>query len=199
MKILHLISSPRNEGSFSIKLGNAIVAQLQSKYPGSTVKTRDLTATPFPHLEEVHITSFYTPAEARSAELTEAIKHSDEAISQLQEADIIVIGAPMYNFNIHSSLKAWIDHVIRRGTTFSISEKGVEGLVKGKKVYLAISSGGVFSEGHMKGADFIEPYLKHILGFIGLTDITTYRVEGLSIPGIQDTALEKALGLITAA
>ncbi|MDT3403728.1 FMN-dependent NADH-azoreductase [Mucilaginibacter terrae] len=147
MKILHLISSPRGEASFSIKLGNAIVEKLQASNPGSTVKTHNLANKPFPHLEEVHLNSFFTPVENHSPEQKAAIKHSDDAIAELQEADVIVIGAPLYNFNIHSTLKAWIDHIARAGKTFSYSEAGPEGLVKGKKVYVAISSGGVYTEG----------------------------------------------------
>ncbi|WP_346319959.1 NAD(P)H-dependent oxidoreductase [Chitinophaga sp. YIM B06452] len=193
MNILHLISSPRQEGSFSIQLGRAIVAQLQSKYPGSTVKTRDLTAAPFPHLEEVHITSFHTPVEARSLEQVEALKHSDEAIDELMEADVVVIGVPMYNFGIHSGLKAWIDHIFRVGRTFKYGEQGIEGLVKDKKVYLAISTGGIYSEGAMKSFDFTEPYMKSALGFIGLTDVTAYRVEGVGLPDVKETALAKAI------
>lgn len=196
MKILHLISSPRSEASVSIKLGNAIVQQLQDKYPGSVVTTRNLAATPFPHLEEAHINSFFTPAEARSEAQLTAVQHSDEAIAELKAADTIVIGVPMYNFNIHSTLKAWIDHILRAGQTFSYSEAGPEGLVKNKKVYLALSSGGVYSEGPMKGADFGEPYVKSILNFIGINDITAYRAEGLAVPGLQETALNKAIEAI---
>jgi FMN-dependent NADH-azoreductase len=104
----------------------------------------------------------------------------------------------MYNFAIHSALKAWINHIVRKDLTFSYSEKGLEGLVKGKKVYLIEATGWVYSEGPTKGQDFVEPYLKWILGFIGLTDITTLRVEGTSIPGIKEQAMEKAVGAIDA-
>ena len=196
MKILHLISSPRGQASFSIKLGNAIVEKLVAANPDSTVKTHNLVSTPFPHLEEVHINSFFTPAENHSPEQQAAIKHSNDAIAELQEADTIVIGAPLYNFNIHSTLKAWIDHVARAGKTFSYSEAGPEGLVKGKKVYVAISSGGVYTEGPYKAYDFIEPYLRGVLGFLGMTDITFYRVEGVNMPALKDTALEKAISSI---
>jgi FMN-dependent NADH-azoreductase len=190
-KILHVISSPRNGASFSIKLGNAIVEKVKAAYPGSTVKEVNLVTTRFPHLEEAHITSFFTPAESRTPESIAAVKHSDEAIREIQEADIIVIGAPIYNFNIHSSLKAWIDHIVRAGITFRYDGNGPEGLVKGKKVYIAIASGGVYSEGPMQQHDFVVPYLKWVLGFMGMTDITFLRVEGTAIPGIKDTALEK--------
>jgi len=196
MKILHLISSPRGEGSFSIKLGNAIIRQLQSKYPGSTVTVRNLTADPFPHLEEVHLNSFFTPEEARSEEQVKALRHSDQAIAELVAADTIVIGVPMYNFSIHSSLKAWVDHVVRAGLTFRYSEQGVEGLVKNKKVYLAVATGGVYSDGPMKDADFTEPYMRSILNFIGITDITTLRVEGVAIPDMKESALQKAVDAI---
>ncbi|MEO7212475.1 FMN-dependent NADH-azoreductase [Mucilaginibacter sp.] len=193
MKILHLISSPRGSESVSLKLGNAIIEKLQAANPGSKVTTHNLASTPFPHLEEVHITSFFTPAEKQSPELADAIKHSDEAIAELMDADAIVIDAPVYNFQIPSTLKAWIDHICRANKTFAYSAQGPEGLVKGKKVYVSISSGGVYSEGPMKAYDFIEPYLRGVLGFLGMTDLNVYRAEGLKMPGIGETALEKAI------
>jgi len=193
MNILHIISSPRGEASFSIKLGNAIVEKLKLENPDSSVKIHDLTKTAFPHLEEVHLNSFFTPAESRSPELAEAVKHSDTAIAEIHDADVIVIGAPVYNFNIHSTLKAWIDHIARANVTFSYSAQGPEGLIKNKKVYLAISSGGIYSEGPMTAFDFTAPYLKAVLGFLGMTDVTVLRVEGVSIPDMQATALDKAI------
>lgn len=195
-KILHIISSPRGESSFSIKLGTAIVEKLQQAYPGSEVTERNLVTRHFPHLEEAHLASFFTPVEKRTPENIEAVKHSDEAIQEIRDADFIVIGVPMYNFNLHSSLKAWIDHIVRSGITFQKTENGVSGLINGKKVYLALSSGFVYSDGPMKSMDFSEPYLRHILSFIGLTDITTYRVEGSSMPETKDSALEKGIASI---
>ncbi|MHB8208509.1 FMN-dependent NADH-azoreductase [Mucilaginibacter sp.] len=196
MKILHIISSPRGEASFSIKLGNGIVEKLKAKYPGSIVKERDLTSTSFPHLEEVHLNSFFTPAESRTPEQVEAVKHSDIAIAEIKAADIIVIGVPLYNFSIHSSLKAWIDHIARAGQTFRYSANGPEGLVKDKKVYLALASGGVYSEGPSASYDFASPYLKTFLSFLGMTDTTVLRVEGVAVPDLKDTALEKAIASI---
>jgi FMN-dependent NADH-azoreductase len=192
-KILHIVSSPRGGASYSLQLGEAIIAKLLAANPGSTVKTVDLVKQHWPHLEEAHLTSFFTPADQHTDDNREAIRHSEEAIGDLRDADIIVIGAPMYNFSIHSTLKAWIDHIVRSGVTFSYSEKGPEGLIKGKKVYVAESTGGVYSDGPMKQADFIEPYLRFILGFIGLTDITFVRAEGFAIPNLKDQALEKAI------
>jgi len=195
-KILHIISSPRGAESFSIKLGNQIVEKLKATYPGSTVTERNLVKEQFPVLEEAHLTSFFTPVEQRTPENAEAARHSEEAIAQLMDADIIVIGAPLYNFSIHASLKAWIDHVVRAGITFKYDENGPEGLIRNKKVYIAMSSGGIYTEGPMQSYDHAVPYLKTILGFVGLTDIEVIRVEGLSIPVVQDTAFEKAVNSV---
>ncbi|MGF7038978.1 FMN-dependent NADH-azoreductase [Mucilaginibacter lappiensis] len=195
-RILHIISSPRGEASLSIKLGNAIIEKIKAEYPGSTVKESNLITKQFPHLEEAHLASFFTPAESRTPANIEAVKHSDEAIQEIRDADIVVIGAPLYNFSIPSSLKAWIDHIVRAGVTFKYDGNGPEGLLKGKKVYIALASGAVYSDGPMQSFDFVEPYLKHILSFIGLTDISVFRVEGSAIPGIQDTALEKGISSI---
>lgn len=196
MHILHLISSPRGAQSFSIQLGNAIVEKLQAAHPDSTVQVRDLTKQPFPHLEEAHLQAVFTPAEQHTPAQQTAIRHSDEAIAELMAADAVVIGAPFYNFGIASTLKTWIDHIVRAQVTFSYSAAGPEGLVKGKKLYLAASSGGIYSEGPMMNADFSVPYLKSVLGFIGMTDVTVVRVEGTSIPGVQDTALATAISSI---
>jgi FMN-dependent NADH-azoreductase len=193
MKILQLISSPKRSESYSLQLGNAIVEKLQAANTGSTVITRDLASHPFPHLEESHIQSFFTPEESRSPEQVAAIKHSDEAIAELQAADAIVIGVPMYNFGITSTLKTWLDHIARAGKTFSYSAAGPEGLVKGKKVYLAISSGNVYSEGKYKAYDFTESYLRTVLGFLGMTDVKAVRAEGVNLPDRKEKALEKAV------
>lgn len=195
-KILHIISSPRGEASFSIKLGKNIVEKLLLSHPGSSVEELNLVDKRFPHLEESHLNAFFTPAEQRTEDLIVAIKHSDDAISQLQEADIIVIGAPMYNYTIHSALKAWLDHICRAGITFRYTSAGVEGLIKNKKVYIAETSGGIYSEGPMQALDFVSSYLKTILGHIGITDITVFRVEGTALPEIQETALEKGLNSV---
>lgn len=192
-KILNIVSSARGKDSNSIKLQNEIIARLRNRYPGSTVTVRDLVSQKIPHLEESHLNAFFAPAENDSREYREAIRHSDEAIREIQEADIIVIGVPVYNFQIPSALKAWVDHIVRAQKTFSYKNGHAEGLVKNKKVYLAIASGGVYSEGPMKPYDFAESYMRFILGFIGISDVTTYRVEGVNVPGIKETALQKGI------
>lgn len=196
-RILHLISSPRGDESYSIKLANAIIAKLQEQYPGSIVEEANLIEINVPHLDTTHLRSFFTPAEQLTAEDQDAIRYSDAAIGQLMAADIIVIGAPLYNFGIHSALKAWIDHIARAGKTFSYSEQGAEGLVKGRKVYVAMSSGAVYSEGFYQAYDFVSTYLKAVLGFLGMTDLKLFRVEGVNIPGLKEQALDKAIESIS--
>ncbi|HEY4935066.1 MAG TPA: NAD(P)H-dependent oxidoreductase [Puia sp.] len=192
-KILNIVTSVKGDESYSNKLSNALIENLLSAYPGSSIHTHDLAKKPFPHLEESHFKAFYTPGEAQSDEHKEAIRHSDNAIKELVEADIIIIGVPLYNFGIPSTLKAWIDHIVRAGLTFRYADGFPEGLIKNKKVYLAIASGGVYSEGPMKSYDFTEPYLRAALSFIGLTDITTFRVEGTFVPGLKEKAWPKAI------
>ncbi len=196
MNILHVISSPRPD-SYSVRLGNSIVEKLLVTYPDSKLQVRDLARYPFPHLEEVHIQSFNTPAEHRTPNQQVALLHSDTVIGEVQTADIIVIGAPLYNLGIASTLKAWIDHLVRAGITFHYTATGPEGLIMGKKVYVALSSGGIYSEGPMMSYDFAAPYLRTILGFIGLTDVTIVRVEGTAIPDLQATALAKAMDSVS--
>lgn len=192
-KILHLISSPRGDESYSIKLANAVISKIRNEFPNSSVETVNLTENNVPHLNAAHLNSFFTPEENRTPEDQNAIRYSDEAISQLMAADVIVIGAPLYNFSIHSTLKAWLDQIARAGKTFSYSKQGPEGLVKNKKVYIAMSSGGVYSDGIYKSYDFVSSYLTAMLGFLGMTDLSIFRVEGLNIPDLKEKALEKSI------
>ena len=196
-KILTIISSPRKEASNSIKLANAIVDRLREKDPAAAVHVRDLTDKPFPHLEEVHLNAFFTPIEKHTDADKEAIRHSNEAIAELMDADTIVIGAPMYNFGISSVLKSWLDHIARAGITFKYTAEGPVGLLTGKKAYIAVASGGVYSSGPATSADFVVPYLKLILGFIGITDVTVFRAEGFAMSDLKDEALDKAIDSIT--
>ena len=195
-KILNIVSSAKGDMSFSNKLSGAIVDKLLTVYPGSKVQTRDLAAAPLPHLQGHQIAAFFTPADLRTEDHKESIRNSDEAIKELMAADIIVIGVPLYNFGIPSVLKAWVDHVARAGVTFSYADGAPKGLVINKKVYLAIASGGIYSEGPMQSLDFAEPFLRGSLGFLGMKDITTFRVEGVSMPQFSDSALPKAVGQV---
>jgi FMN-dependent NADH-azoreductase len=191
-KILKIISSPAGAHSFSNKLAEDVTNKIIAKYPGSQVQTLDLTKVHYPHLEESHLNSWFAAADQYSPEQRAAVRHSDEAIDQFLHADIIVIGTPMYNFGIPSNLKAWVDHIVRVGKTFMFKEDGTpQGLVEGKKVYLAISSGSVYSEGPFQTYDFIAPYFKAIFGFIGVYDVSVFRVEGTNIPPMREHAMER--------
>jgi FMN-dependent NADH-azoreductase len=197
-KILHITASINGDNSFSTQLSKAILEKLDATYPGSTVKTIDLAQTAFPHIEGFQIGSFFTPEDLRTSEQKQAVAYSDQAVNDLLEADIVVIGLPLYNLNVPSNLKSWIDHVVRAGVTFQYIDGAPQGMVQGKKVYLAIASGNVFSEGPFQPLDFSEPYLKTILGFIGMNDITTFRVEGLARAEYKETAVPKAMAAVQA-
>jgi len=147
-------------------------------------------------LDGLNLGAFYTPAESHTAEQQAAVQYSNEAIRDLLEADIIVIGVPMYNFGIPAVLKGWVDQVARAGATFSYADGSPKGLVINKKVYLSIASGAIFSDGPYKSYDFSEPYLRAVLGFLGMTDVTTFRVEGTAIPDFAEAALPKALASV---
>ncbi len=188
--ILHVSSSVRSTGSISRQLSNEFVAKLKAAAAGNTVVERDLTAHPVPHLTEQMMGAYFTPAEQRSAEQIETVKLSDNLVAELMAADVVVIAAPMYNFSVSSTLKAWIDHIARAGLTFKYGANGPEGLVKGKKFYVFTSRGGVYSEGPAKVMDFHETYLRAVFGFLGITDITFIHSEGLAM---GDEAVNAAL------
>ncbi|WP_413460075.1 FMN-dependent NADH-azoreductase [Herbaspirillum huttiense] len=179
--LLHIDSSARNGGSISRQLTASFAQQWQAKNPGGKVVHRDLAANALPHLSESMLGAYFTPADARSAEQADVIKQSDALVDELLAADTIVIGVPMYNFAPPSTLKAWIDHVFRADRTFSYTETGPVGLVKGKKAVIILSRGGKYSEGPMEALDFQGKYLKGALGFIGITDVELVVAEGVSM------------------
>lgn len=180
-KILYVNSSVRHAGSISRQVSGEFITKLKAADPASTVVERDLTAYPVPHLTEQMMGAYFTPAEQRSAAQNETIKVSDNLVAEVMAADIVVIAAPMYNFSVSSTLKAWIDHIARAGVTFKYGANGPEGMVKGKKFYIFTSRGGVYSEGPAKVMDFHETYLRAVLGFLGITDITFIHSEGLAM------------------
>lgn len=195
-RILHLISSIQGSQSHSIKLGRAIVERIQEKYPDNIVEELNLVEMNIPHLTPKALRTFFSPADQLSEEDKQSISLSDELVKQLMAADIIVIGSPLYNLTIPGQLKAWIDHITRAGITFGYSETGPVGKVTGKKIYVAMSSGGVYSDGPGKANDFVAPYLKAFLALLGMTDVTVFRAEGLKVPGIMEEAMNRAVGSI---
>jgi FMN-dependent NADH-azoreductase len=181
-RILIVESSPRGSESASRTLASRVRARLEAQYPEARIVERDLTHDKVPHLEEATLKAMSThdPIEAES--LKDALYLSDQLTEELLSSDLLVIASPMWNFGIPSSLKAWIDHVVRAGKTFNYAGAAVEGLAKGKKAILVLASRGVFSEGPWKPWDTVEPYLRQILGFIGIDDVQTVRAEGMNIP-----------------
>jgi FMN-dependent NADH-azoreductase len=179
--ILYINSSIRNTGSVSRQLSSEFVEKLKATHAGTNVIARDLAARPVPHLDEAMMGAFFTPENQRTPEQAKIVGLSDELVAELLSADTVVIGAPMYNFSVSSTLKSWIDHVARAGVTFRYTDKGPEGMVTGKKVYIFTSRGGVYSTGPAKAMDFHETYLRAVLGFIGLTDIHFIHSEGLAM------------------
>lgn len=178
--LLHLDSSPL-ETSISRELAREFVKTWKTAHPSGTVIYRDLAANPPKPLDAASIYAIFTPADARTPEQKAALAQSDELIAELQKADEYVISAAMHNFTIPSTLKLWIDQVVRVGQTFSYGAQGPEGLLKGKKVTILTASGGVYTEGTpAAAANFIDPYLKTILGFIGLTDVKIVSAGGAS-------------------
>jgi FMN-dependent NADH-azoreductase len=173
--LLVINTSAAGEGSVSRVLVDETVARLRSAHPEAKVTRRDLGVAPVPHLTVDTLNGVRgtprTAAEIRARQL------SDELIGELRAADTIVIGAPMYNFSVTTGLRAWFDYVLRAGETFSYSEAGPKGLLPGKRVIVIESRGGLYSEGPASAVDFQEPYLRHLLGFIGITDVTFIHAE----------------------
>jgi FMN-dependent NADH-azoreductase len=192
MKLLHVDSSILGHGSVSRDLSAEVVAAFRGRHPGLAVTHLDLAATPIGHLTAAHL------AAAQGAPVEDALKPDvamgQVALKEFLAADSVVIGAPMYNFGVPSQLKAWIDRISIAGKTFRYGENGPEGLCGGKKLVIASSRGGVYSEGSAAALfDHQESYLKAAFGFLGITDITFIRAEGVMMgPEARSRALASA-------
>ena len=177
MKILQLNSSARAEGSGSTRLAETIVARLKMVHPDAVVETRDLVKEPLPPLDDIAVASRFTPADSRTPAQTERGARDAEVVAQLLAADVIVIGAPMYNFNIPTHLKNWIDAIAKPGVTFRYTPNGPIGLVSGKKVYVALTRGGFYRD---TPDDMPANYLRYFFKFIGITDVSFVYAEGMT-------------------
>ncbi|HEX6706713.1 MAG TPA: NAD(P)H-dependent oxidoreductase [Albitalea sp.] len=190
MNILQLNSSARAENSQSSRLASAMVERLRAAQPDAQLTVRDLARTPHLALDEVALAALFTPADKRTPEQAARVALDDALIAELFAADVIVLGVPMYNFGVPTQLKNWIDAVARAGVTFKYTEKGPVGMVQGKKVYVALTRGGLYRN---TPADTQVPYLKTFLGFIGLTDVQFIYAEGLAMgPDAEQKALASA-------
>jgi FMN-dependent NADH-azoreductase len=178
MNILQINASARREGANSTRLANAIVDRLKAANPNAQVTLRDLAVTPHPMLDEAALGALFTPADQRTAEQADRVALDDALIAEIQAHDTIVLGVPMYNFGIPAQLKNWIDAIARAGVTFRYTAAGPEGLLKGKTVYLALARGGLYRD---TDKDAQVPYLKNVLGFLGMTDLRLIYAEGLAM------------------
>ena len=178
MNILQINASARREGANSTRLANAMAARLQAANPTAKLTVRDLAIDPHPMLDEAALGALFTPAEQRTPAQAARVALDDALITEVQAADILVLGVPMYNFSIPAQLKNWIDAIARAGVTFRYTESGPEGLLKGKKVYAALARGGRYRG---MESDTQTPYLKMVLGFLGMTDVHFIYAEGLNM------------------
>jgi FMN-dependent NADH-azoreductase len=190
MKLLHLDSSILGDNSVSRQLSASIVSKLKQQHAGIDVNYRDLAANPISHLSGILL----APPEARNAEQQTEFEDGAKALEDFLASDIIVIGAPMYNFSVPSQLKAWIDRVSVAGKTFKYGANGPEGLAGGKKLIIASSRGGVYSQGSpAEAVDHQEKYLHAVFSFLGITDISFIRAEGVAMgPDVRQKAMDDA-------
>ena len=178
MNILQINSSARSTGSESTRLADAIVAKVGAANPGATLTRRDLAADPHPVIDEPTLQALFTPADQRTEAQAARVALDDALIAQVQAADAIVIGSPMYNFGVTVQLKSWFDAIARAGVTFKYGPTGPVGLLTGKKVYVAVARGGMHKD---SPNDVQLAHLKTFLGFVGLTDVQFFYAEGMGM------------------
>jgi FMN-dependent NADH-azoreductase len=175
MKILNINSSSNKSASTSTNFADKVVAQLVKENEGATVAKRHTTYSDLPFIDESILGALFVQGE-RTAEQKEALKLSDELVNEVIDADVLVIGTPIYNFSVPASLKAYFDLIARAGLTFKYGETGPIGLLENKKAYIVMSSGGTEIG---SDADFAGNYIKHFLGFIGITDVEFVKLDQL--------------------
>jgi FMN-dependent NADH-azoreductase len=195
--ILQINSAARSQGAQSTLLLNELTEKLQQSNPGAHVVVRNLQAAPLPHLDDAILGAFFTPADQRTPEQAAISARSEALIAELQAADIIVLGAPMYNFGISSQLKTYFDFIARAGISFQYTANGSEGFITGKKVFVVTARGGKYVG---TPDDSHTPYLESFLDFLGMTDATFIYAEGLAMgPDVASASLAGARAAIAAA
>lgn len=192
MKTLVILSSILGERSNSKQLADHLIARIKTSNPAAVVKVRDIGAQPIPYFDGNTAGALFTPAEARSVEQQRLVELSDSLVAELMEADRVVFAVPVYNFNLPAQFKSYLDHLARAGVTFRYTPEGVpEGLVKGKQVFVLTSRGGK-AEG--TPSDTLTPYLRQMLGFLGMTDVNFIAAEGMAmgeVAALEGLALAK--------
>ncbi|NRP10344.1 MULTISPECIES: FMN-dependent NADH-azoreductase [unclassified Marinobacterium] len=187
--LLHIKTSLFGDNGQSAQLAKSFVDKWLDENSDGVVIERDLASDPVPHLDAYRVTALNSPAEERDAEQSAIVEFADALLAEVKSADTIVIGLPMYNFNIPSQLKSWFDHLARAGVTFHYTEQGPVGLIEDKPVYLVATRGGLYAE---QGQDFQVDFVKQFLGFIGLKDTRLVLAEGLAMDTHRDQSLEQA-------
>ncbi len=178
--VLIIESSARQQDSVSRQLTRDFIQQWQAAHPGDQINLRDVAANPLPHLNADLLGGWMKPAEQRSMPEQEAFERSNQLTDELLAADVLVMAAPMYNFTIPSTLKAWLDHVLRAGITFKYTPTGPQGLLQGKRAIVLTALGGIHAGA---GSDHQEPYLRQAMAFIGIHDVEFIHAEGLNMSG----------------
>ena len=178
--ILLITSSPRGSESYSNRIADTVIRDLRNNDPDALLMVRDLAQDPLPHVDDDFVTATRGREGPQTPRQQAILAESDELIDELTAADIVVIAAPMINFSVSSTLKAWFDYIARAGRTFSYSEKGPQGLMTGKRVIIVSASGGIYS-GANAAFDFQVPWLRSMVGFLGMTDVEVIRVEGTAL------------------
>lgn len=197
-KILLIVSSPRGEASLSTRFATELATKLKTSREGAELIVRDLVATPLPHIDVSYIDGRMKAPGDRNATEAQSVKLAEELIAELSGADIVVLGSGMINFSVSSLFKAWIDHIIWPGVTVKYTDTGAEGTLTGKKVYVVAASGGIYSAGAMTAFDFQVGYVKHLLSFVGMTDIDVIQIEGMAFgPDAAQAAIDKASTSVT--
>ncbi|HYX13857.1 MAG TPA: FMN-dependent NADH-azoreductase [Nostoc sp.] len=200
VNILHIDSSPRGERSHSRELSKEFVSAWKAAHPEDAIAYRDIGRHPVPHVNEAWIAAAFSSPETHTPELAEALRISDELIDEFLAADRYVFGVPMYNLNIPSTFKAYIDQIVRANRTFAVDAQGLRGLVEGKKAVIITARGSDFSATSPFAAyDFQEPYLRAIFGFIGITDIQFINANSLNEGDARTRSLSEARAAIQGA
>lgn len=198
IKVLRLTSSILGEHSVSTELTDAVIEALRAAARGANdhsesgveIIERDFSATPIPHVDDAWLQALMTPEADRNDEQQAKVAFSDSLITELQQADLLLIALPMYNFSVPSMLKAWNDHVARAGVTFKYTEQGAQGLLLDKQALLVATMGG---DHDSDGGDFLRPYMKHFLGFLGIDKVDIISASGLNLgAGQRKQAIDKA-------
>ena len=189
-RVLIIESSARQQDSVSRQLTQTFINQWKTAHPGDQITVRDLAVSPVPHLDINLLGGWMKPAGQRSDIEESSLERSNQLTDELLAADVLVMAAPMYNFAIPSTLKAWLDHVLRAGVTFKYTDTGPQGLLSGKRAYVLTARGGIYAG---STADHQEPYLRQVMAFIGIHDVTFIHAEGMNLGGdFQEKGLNQA-------